>query len=185
MFRRRRPWHQPETGGWRKAFRGLLVAGVGVGVPIAVWIWISSAVTPRPEEQPPPPALGRADVPAPERELEGAWVLDPDSSWVGYRIEERIPRLGELFEVVGRTDRVAGRLVLDDTTIDEGWVEADLRAFAGDKSAKARKVGELVAELAAEPLPRLELRAVVFGALLDCRDHLAAARGRELRDLPV
>jgi polyisoprenoid-binding protein YceI len=157
MLRRKRAWHEPERGGWPKAIRGLLVAAVGIGVPLGIWIWISSALTPRPEEQPPPPTLGRAEVTAPAGELEGAWTLDPASSWVGYRIEELIPRLDEHFEVVGRTDLVAGRLVLDDTTVEEGWVEADLRGLESDIERRDRAIQRRFLESLEHPDARFAL----------------------------
>ena len=54
--------------------------------------------------------------------------------------------------VVTRSSRHVFVQVVDDsvgrTVASASTLEADLRAFAGDKTAKARKVGELVAERA-------------------------------------
>ena len=54
--------------------------------------------------------------------------------------------------VVSRSSRHVFVQVIDDTVgntvASASTMEADLRAFDGDKSAKARKVGELVAERA-------------------------------------
>ena len=70
--------------------------------------------------------------------------------------EER-PRL-----VVTRSARHVFVQVVDDskghTVASASTLEADLRAFGGDKTAKARKVGELVAERA----KKAGIAAVVF-----------------------
>jgi large subunit ribosomal protein L18 len=54
--------------------------------------------------------------------------------------------------VVTRSSRHISVQVVDDlvgrTLVSASTMEADLRAFEGDKSAKARRVGELVAERA-------------------------------------
>ncbi|MBO0608677.1 50S ribosomal protein L18 [Myceligenerans salitolerans] len=54
--------------------------------------------------------------------------------------------------VVTRSSRHMVAQVVDDTVgktvVSASTLEADLRAFDGDKTAKARKVGELVAERA-------------------------------------
>jgi large subunit ribosomal protein L18 len=54
--------------------------------------------------------------------------------------------------VVNRSTRHVFAQVVDDvsgrTLVSASTMEADVRAFAGDKTAKARKVGELVAERA-------------------------------------
>jgi len=56
--------------------------------------------------------------------------------------------------VVTRSSRHITVQVVDDlagrTLVSASTMEADLRGFTGDKSAKARKVGELVAERAKE-----------------------------------
>ena len=55
--------------------------------------------------------------------------------------------------VVNRSSRHVFAQVVDDSTgrtlVAASTLEADLRAFKGDKTAKARKVGVLVAERAA------------------------------------
>jgi len=54
--------------------------------------------------------------------------------------------------VVTRSSKHIGVQVIDDlagrTLVSASTMEADLRAFDGDKSAKAKRVGELVAERA-------------------------------------
>ena len=64
--------------------------------------------------------------------------------------------------VVTRSARHVFVQVVDDTkghtVASASTLEADLRAFAGDKTAKARKVGELVAERA----KKAGVDAVVF-----------------------
>ncbi|WP_019146756.1 50S ribosomal protein L18 [Timonella senegalensis] len=54
--------------------------------------------------------------------------------------------------VVTRSSRHMVAQVIDDTVgktlVSASTLEADLRAFDGDKSAKSRKVGELIAERA-------------------------------------
>ena len=71
-----------------------------------------------------------------------------------FRVRKRVsgstsrPRL-----VVNRSARHVFAQVVDDSTgrtlVSASTLEADLRAFKGDKTAKARKVGALVAERAA------------------------------------
>lgn len=64
--------------------------------------------------------------------------------------------------VVSRSSRHVFVQVVDDTVgktvASASTMEADLRSFDGDKSAKARKVGELVAERA----KAVGIEAVVF-----------------------
>ena len=64
--------------------------------------------------------------------------------------------------VVSRSSRHVFVQVVDDTkghtVASASTLEADLRTFAGDKTAKARKVGELVAERA----KKAGVDAVVF-----------------------
>ena len=64
--------------------------------------------------------------------------------------------------VVSRSSRHVFVQVVDDTVgntlVSASTMEADLRSFDGDKSAKARKVGELIAERA----KAAGIEAVVF-----------------------
>jgi large subunit ribosomal protein L18 len=70
-----------------------------------------------------------------------------------FRVRKRVtgtpsrPRL-----VVNRSTRHVFAQIVDDTSghtlVSASTMEADVRAFAGDKTAKARKVGELIAERA-------------------------------------
>jgi polyisoprenoid-binding protein YceI len=138
VFARRRAWHEPEPRGWHRALRGLLTAAIGIGVPVVVFVWIWSAVAPRPAEQPPPPSIAHATVPEPDRGPEGVGVVDGDASWVGYRIEELVPRLGEHFEVVGRTTTVSGRLTLDGSTVVDALVQANVRDLESDNDRRDR-----------------------------------------------
>src|SRR6478735_9140397 len=64
--------------------------------------------------------------------------------------------------VVNRSSRHIGVQLVDDTVgktlASASTLEADLRTGDGDKTAKARKVGELIAQRAAS----LDITAVVF-----------------------
>ncbi len=157
MLRRRRSWHDPEPSGWRRALRGLLTAAVGIGIPLALFFVMGPAITPRPGPQPPPPELGRAAVEDPAGELDGSWTLDPEASWVGYRIQEELPRLRDLFDAVGRTDEVAGALEVSGAKVTAGWVEADLFQLESDSERRDRAIQVRYLESEQYPDARFEL----------------------------
>lgn len=79
-------------------------------------------------------ATGSADG-----DLSGTWSVDAANSFVGYRIEEELARIGSA-TAVGRTSDVSGTLAFDGTTISAVEVVADLRTL---KSDDERRDGQL------------------------------------------
>lgn len=71
--------------------------------------------------------------------LEGTWVVNPDASIVGYRIQEELSNIGAA-TAVGRTSDVEGSLEFDGTSITSVSVTADLRTLQSDDS---RRDGQL------------------------------------------
>lgn len=80
------------------------------------------------------PAIEQTVVAEP-LELSGTWVLVPDGSYVGYRVFEPARDA----EITGRTNQVAGSLVVGDTTplgLTGLTVTADLRSLESDAAAR-------------------------------------------------
>ena len=83
--------------------------------------------------------------------------------------------------VVTRSSKHISVQVVDDlvgrTLASASTMEADVRSFEGDKSAKARKVGELVAE-------RAQAAGVDLGRVRPGREQVPRARCRPRRCRP-
>ena len=141
---------------------------MGIGVPIGIVVWGSTLIAPRPGEQPPPPSLEPAPTDAVARDPDGVWVLDPERSWVGYRIEEYLPRLGDHFEVAGRTPAVTGRVVIDGPVLEDALVQADLRELESDIERRDRAIQRRFLESLEHPTARFEVPEPV--TLLDVPD---------------
>lgn len=64
--------------------------------------------------------------------LDGTWSVDSSGvSFVGYRVEEELARIG-FTEAVGRTTAVTGSLDLEGTTITSVAIEADMTQLESD-----------------------------------------------------
>src|SRR5688500_12734597 len=92
------------------------------------------------DDAPPPPELGAAcedaaeGLPAP-----GSWTLeggDPESGYVGYRVDELFGGDTIKKAAVGRTPAISGSLTLDGTSVTAVDVVADLSELASDQGRR-------------------------------------------------
>jgi len=68
---------------------------------------------------------------------DGAWqVRDDDSSFVGYRVRERLANLSSTSEAVGRTTQVTGTMQVAGDEVRVVRVEADLRGLQSDEGRR-------------------------------------------------
>jgi polyisoprenoid-binding protein YceI len=68
---------------------------------------------------------------------DGAWqVGDDDSSFVGYRVRERLANLSSTSEAVGRTTQVTGTMQVAGDEVRAVRVEADLRGLQSDEGRR-------------------------------------------------
>ena len=81
---------------------------------------------------------GSSSAPA-EGDLSGTWTVDAANSFVGYRIDEELARIGST-TAVGRTSDVTGTLEFDGSTITSVDVTADLSTLQSDDD---RRDGQL------------------------------------------
>jgi polyisoprenoid-binding protein YceI len=138
--------------------RSLLKVVAGVGVPLALVVLLIQAVGWRPA---PPAERATLDAPAQRTgddavELVGAadgtWVLDDDAaSFLGYRITEHYPRIRRPAEATGRTPEVEADLRLEDATITDARVVADLTALASDGQNRDRALESRYLETRSHP----------------------------------
>jgi polyisoprenoid-binding protein YceI len=69
--------------------------------------------------------------------LDGAWqVRGDDSSFVGYRVRERLANLSSTSEAVGRTTQVTGTMQVAGDQVRAVRVEADLRGLQSDEGRR-------------------------------------------------
>jgi polyisoprenoid-binding protein YceI len=68
---------------------------------------------------------------------DGAWqVRDDGSSYVGYRVRERLAQLSSPSEAVGRTTQVTGTMQVAGDQVEAVRVEADLRGLQSDEGRR-------------------------------------------------
>jgi polyisoprenoid-binding protein YceI len=68
---------------------------------------------------------------------DGAWrVRDDGSSFVGYRVRERLAQLSSPNEAVGRTTQVTGTMQVAGDQVESVRVEADLRGLQSDEGRR-------------------------------------------------
>ncbi len=70
----------------------------------------------------------------------GAWTIDPDASFVGYRVREQLATLPAPSDAVGRTSAVSGALEIDGLEISSVEVTADLTQLASDESRRDDRI---------------------------------------------
>ncbi len=85
------------------------------------------------------PATGGAAGDTAGGDLSGTWTVAPANSFVGYRIDEELARIGSA-TAVGRTSNVTGSLEFDGETIIAVGVTADLSTLVSDDD---RRDGQL------------------------------------------
>lgn len=70
--------------------------------------------------------------------IDGLWTIAPQlDSFVGYRVQEDLDPIGSN-TATGRTGAVTGELVIDDTTVTEVAVVADVTQLQSDRSTRDR-----------------------------------------------
>jgi polyisoprenoid-binding protein YceI len=67
--------------------------------------------------------------------LDGAWVIEPANSFVGYRIDEELASVGAV-TAVGRTSEIDVTLVFSGTEVTDLEVVADMATLESDKSRR-------------------------------------------------
>jgi polyisoprenoid-binding protein YceI len=127
------------------------------------------------------PAATDAPAPATDAGLEGDWsVLEGSDSFVGYRVEEELSRIG-FTTAVGRTSDVEATVTFDGEAITAIEVEANLQALRSDDDRRDRTLGRQALEtnafptaafslsepitLAVEPVEGVPIAAVAVGEL--------------------
>ena len=108
----------------------LLAVGLVVGAP---WVYAKFLVP----EAPDPLTLSTPDVvrtvPEGPLEIDGSWEIQPGSE-AGYRLNEVL--YDEQMTVVGRTESVAGVLVIEREMLTEARVVVDVGSIVTDESAR-------------------------------------------------
>lgn len=140
----------PQAPQWPAVSRALklAIAAVAVGVVavigVVVWYFFVRDDAPPPLElsdpdaDPTEPAAGAGDTTSPD----GTWTVSTDlqsgggQSVVGYRVDEKLASLPARSDAVGRTDAVAGELVVDGATIPTVEVTADLTELESDQGRR-------------------------------------------------
>lgn len=101
-----------------------------------------------------------------EGDLTGTWsVLSDGSSFVGYRVQEELARIGAA-TAVGRTGDVTGSLEFDGAAITSVSVEADLSTLASDDERRDQQLRRQALEtgtfptatfVLSEPIPLVDI----------------------------
>ncbi len=139
--------------------RNLLIGGVGAVVILAGAIWFfflrSNAPPPatledavaaitstteapqaEPEEVPAETTAAPATTTEAARDgLDGAWAVDQNVSFVGYRIDEELANLGSI-TAVGRTSEIEAALDYAGTSISSLSVTVDMTTLESDRSLR-------------------------------------------------
>jgi polyisoprenoid-binding protein YceI len=89
---------------------------------------------------------------------DGAWqVRDDDSSFVGYRVRERLANLSSTSEAVGRTTQVTGTMQVAGDEVRAVRVEADLRGLQSDEGRRDNAIRQRGVESERFPTAVFEL----------------------------
>ena len=140
-------------GGWWSFLRGDEPPPVSLEEAVAAVSSSTASPTPTPPGTATPgdgPASGVAATESPSpaggdgsagegASLQGRWVVVPGDSFVGYRIQEELARIGST-TAVGRTSDVEGTLEFDGASVTTVAVTANLQTLASDDS---RRDGQL------------------------------------------
>jgi polyisoprenoid-binding protein YceI len=123
---------------WPRTWRGRLAVIVPVcvlvvvGVPYSI-LAFTTRHAPPPVELPPAPIV----PPSPGQTMEGSWIISSNgSSFVGYRIRERLGFFPAPNDAVGRTTEVKGSALVSDGAIREARFTADLVWLVSDEPAR-------------------------------------------------
>jgi polyisoprenoid-binding protein YceI len=101
---------------------------------------------------------GDAAEPAATGTPDGAWqVRDDGSSFVGYRVRERLAQLSSPNDAVGRTTQVSGTMQVAGDQVEAVRIEADLRGLQSDESRRDNAIRQRGLESAQFPTAVFEL----------------------------
>lgn len=92
--------------------------------------------------------------------LAGTWTLAAEGSFVGYRVNEELARIGAK-TAVGRTSAVTGTLTFDGRAITAVEVSADLRQLRSDESRRDRALEDQALETSRFPTATFVLAAPI------------------------
>jgi polyisoprenoid-binding protein YceI len=89
---------------------------------------------------------------------DGAWrVRDDGSSFVGYRVRERLAQLSAPNEAVGRSSQVTGTMLVAGEQVESVRVEADLRGLQSDEGRRDNAIRQRGLESSRFPTAVFEL----------------------------
>jgi polyisoprenoid-binding protein YceI len=101
---------------------------------------------------------GRAAQPDATGTPDGAWrVSDDGSSFVGYRVRERLAQLSSPNDAVGRTTQVTGTMQVAGDQVEAVRIEADLRGLQSDESRRDNAIRQRGLESSRFPSAVFEL----------------------------
>jgi polyisoprenoid-binding protein YceI len=129
---------------------GLLVVLVGIiGVP---WVYINVIKDDAPDALSLEPVSTSLPVDTSvnnnENELEGEWLLGPDSV-VGYRVKEIL--FGQSTEGVGRTSEIDGSLTISENSVVSAEFEVAMATLMSDSDRRDRQVNGRILDTASFP----------------------------------
>jgi polyisoprenoid-binding protein YceI len=102
--------------------------------------------------------VGDAAQPESTGTPDGAWrVHDDGSSFVGYRVRERLAQLSSPSEAVGRTTQVTGTMQVAGDQVEAVRVEADLRGLQSDEGRRDNAIRQRGLESSRFPTAVFEL----------------------------
>jgi polyisoprenoid-binding protein YceI len=118
----------------------LLLLGAAVALASAAIIGAGAV---RAQEAEEPVESMAAELSTDAAGIDGTWTVnteigdfeDYSGSWVGFRVDEVLERLGEV-DAVGRTPVVSGELTVTGSTIESAIIEADLTAIESDQARR-------------------------------------------------
>jgi polyisoprenoid-binding protein YceI len=131
--------------GW-SATRWVVVIAACVAVLLggayAIFAFVAGGDAPPPValSSPSPSAGGSATGATSSADPAGGWTIDPDASFVGYRVREQLASLPAPSDAVGRTDAVTGTLTIDGLEIASVDVTADLTQLSSDESRRDDRI---------------------------------------------
>lgn len=166
----------------KKLLVGVAAAIVVVGGLVAAWylfirddaperVSLEAAIaetqdTTDPTAESQPPATGSTVQATSGAGVDGTWIIDAAaSSFVGYRVEEEVARIGAQ-TAVGRTGDVTGSLELEGTMALSVTMEADLSTIDSGSDNRDRQMRRQALETGEFPLATFVLTAPIdFGAI--------------------
>jgi polyisoprenoid-binding protein YceI len=130
----------------------------------------------------PTPATGqlaKPDQDGASTSADGIWRVRQDgSSYVGYRVRERLAFLPSPNEAVGRTTAVTGTLRVDGETVQAATIQADLRELTSDESRRDNAIRGRGLESDRFPTAAFELAEPITLAQPPVRGRRVSAAGR-------